>query len=155
MRGLSVLGRAFMAQAEIQSVVLARYCSTSSAPPPNISGLTMPHANKFAKERHRDMQRRSERSSNAEDEVCEDIPEDHKSSRYDTSGGHLDFHNALDVKNPNLSSSEGHVDSGIDSGAAMEREGTQTGAPMNATDRWSMQDRLTTSRNKDDIAAST
>ena len=43
------------------------------------------------------------------------------------------------------------MDSGIDSGAAMEREGTQTGAPMNATDRWSMQDRLTTSRNKDDI----
>ena len=37
-----------------------------------------------------------DRSSNAED--TEDIPEDHKSSKYDTSGGHLDFHNALDVK---------------------------------------------------------
>ena len=43
------------------------------------------------------------------------------------------------------------MDSGIDSGAAMEREGIPTGAPINATDRWSMQDRLATSRNKNDI----
>ena len=85
---------------------MARCCS-SSGPPPNVSGLT-PHANKFAKERHRDMQRRStERASSVaatkEEEEGEDIPEeDYKSSsssrRYDSSGGHLDFHNALDVK---------------------------------------------------------
>ena len=83
---------------------MARCCS-SSGPPPNVSGLT-PHANKFAKERHRDMQRRStERASSvaATKEEGEDIPEeDYKSSsssrRYDSSGGHLDFHNALDVK---------------------------------------------------------
>ena len=107
------------------------------------------------------------------------IPDCHKSSgrHYESSGGHLDFHNALDVKvcshllhfqfivwdtyqkdplgsffqNPNLSCSDRHVGSGIESGAAMEREGIPTGAPINATDRWSMQDRLTTSRNKNDI----
>ena len=45
------------------------------------------------------MQRRNERSSSEAAEE-EDEAEDMRSSsrRYDCSGGHLDFHNALDVK---------------------------------------------------------
>ena len=47
------------------------------------------------------MQRRNEKSSSEAAEEEEDEAEDMRSSssrRYDCSGGHLDFHNALDVK---------------------------------------------------------